>query len=39
LHSYTTDTAGGTEIRETLDGDLYKQYLEDLSANDLELPD
>jgi len=38
LRSYSTET-DHTEFRETVDGDLYKRYLEELANNDIEIPD
>jgi hypothetical protein len=39
LHSYSTRSDDHSEFRELVERDLYKEYLEELSENDLELPD
>lgn len=39
LHSYSSIEDSHEEFRATIDGDLYKQYLEELSKNDLNLPE
>jgi hypothetical protein len=39
LHSYSTRSSDHSEFRELVESDLYKEYLEELSENDLELPD